>query len=192
MNDPAADVAPEHVFHFKDGRKAHNLKDLRDAVEGMADDVFLHHVDDTNNDFANWVEFVYKNPTLADDLREVSGQAATVEVLDAELGRYGGSTPDDEPVPEASEAQPEQPAEPDDAPKEPSKPERKQLHEDPIKLSDPPQTIETHDGKMVHSISTEAPHKFIIKEFFWGMLTGLLIGIILFASLMYFGLFPGV
>lgn len=183
MTDPEAKVAPEHVFHFKDGKKAHNLKDLRDAIKSMGDDMFMHHVDDTNNDFANWIEFVYKNADLADDLRKVAKQARMVELLDAELGLFGGKPPADNPVEEDA------PAPEEKAPV--TKEQRpKQLHEDPIQLSDPPQTIETHDGKSIHSISTDAPHTFIIKEFFWGMVAGLLLGILLFASLMYFGVFP--
>jgi hypothetical protein len=170
--DTQEKVAPEHVFHFMDGKKAHNLHDLRDAINSMKDDVFAHHVDDANNDFANWVEFVYKNDALAVDLRQVKKASRMVELIDAELGKFSGENIDDEPVPE-----PEPP---------------KQLHEDPVELSKPPQTMVTHDGKVVHAISTDAPHKFIVKEFFWGMLAGLLLGIVLMASLMYFGVFPGV
>lgn len=180
MTDPEKNVSPEHVFHFKNGKKAHNLKDLRDAIKNMGDDMFMHHVNDTNNDFANWIEFVYKKADLADDLRKVTKQSRMVELLNVELGDFGGEVPIDEPMEE-----PQLPVTPPATKELP-----KQLHEDPIKLSEVPQTIETTDGKFVHSVSTEAPHKFIIKEFFWGVITGLLMGIILIASLMYFGVFP--
>ncbi|MBD3209546.1 hypothetical protein GF367_03965 [Candidatus Woesearchaeota archaeon] len=171
-DDPLNNVPPEHVFHFRDGKQAHNLKDLRDAIIGMPDDEFAHHVDDTNNDFANWVEFVYKKPELAADLRAVTDPGKVIDVLDAELGKYTGEDVLDEAVEETSA------------------PAAKQPHEDPAKLSDPPQTMVTHDNKVVYDVSTEAPHKFIIKEFFWGMLLGLLVGIILFAALLYFDAFP--
>lgn len=167
MTDPTENVAPEHVFHFKDGKKAHNLHDLKDAIRNMDDDTFSHHVDEDNNDFANWVEFVYKNEALAKDLDKVSTRKAMAEVLEAELGAYGGDEPADEPV------------------------------EDPNELfsgkpSQPPQTIDTHDGKQVHTISTQAPHKFIVKEFVWGFIVGILAGIILIASLLYFEAIPWV
>ena len=167
MADPNENVAPEHVFHFKDGKKAHNLKDLRDAIARMDDATFDHHVEDDNNDFANWVEFVYKNDALAKDLKKVSGRKAMLEVLDAELGEYGGKEPEDEPVEDPNEAFSGKP-------------------------SEPPQTMETHDGQQVQTVSTQAPHKFIVKEFFWGFLVGLLVGIILIASLIYFEAIPGV
>ncbi|MBW2983213.1 hypothetical protein KY327_02825 [Candidatus Woesearchaeota archaeon] len=167
MPDTTDNVAPEHVFHFKDGKKAHNLHDLKDVIRKMDDDTFNHHVDEDNNDFANWVEFVYKNESLAKDLQKVSDKKRMAEVIESELGEYGGEKPADEPV------------------------------EDPNELfsgkpSKPPQTLDTHDGKQVHTISTQATHKFIVKEFFWGFIVGLLAGILLIASLLHFGVFPGV
>ena len=159
-------VAPEHVFHFQDGQKAHNLHALHQALETMSEETYQHHVDVDNNDFANWVEFVYRNKPLADDLRKAPSQKAMLEVLDGELGKYSGEQVADEPV--------DDPA---------------WLFSKPAKLSDPPQSLVTADGKVVHSISTEAPHTFVIKEFLWGLLAGALLGFIVFASLLYLGVF---
>lgn len=180
MVDNDKKVAAEHVFHFKDGKKAHNIKDLRNVIDKMQDDIFSHHVDDVNNDFANWIEFVYKKPDLADDLRKVNTQKRMVELLDVELGSYGGESFADEPVEEEIVSMPEKEAlEKVEPPK--------QLHEDPVKLSEVPQTIDDVSGEKVHSISTKAPHTFIIKEFFYGVITGILLGIIIMGVLLRMG-----
>ena len=125
---------------------------------------FDHHVDEENNDFANWVEFVYRNKELADDLRKVKDQKSMVEVLDAELGTYSADSVPDPQVDEPS-----------------------WLFSKPAKISDPPETIMSAEGKLVHAVSTVAPHKFVVKEFIWGFVVGLLVGMLTFASLMFTG-----
>ncbi|MBN1274809.1 hypothetical protein JXA12_00745 [Candidatus Woesearchaeota archaeon] len=175
MADPTTNVAPEHVFHFHDGKKAHNLQDLRDAIASANEESFAHHVDDENNDFANWAEFVYKNPELAEDLREAADRKRILEVLDAELGRYGGDEAPDDPVPEPEEPDHRKPA--------------KQLHEDPFNPTHPPQSIE-HDGEVLHTVSTEAVHHFITKEFVWGLVAGILMGLVIMGVLIQLNLIP--
>ena len=69
MADPFKDVPVEHIFHFSDGKKAHNLHALREAIASMDESTYASHVDEQNNDFANWVEFVYKSKPLADESR---------------------------------------------------------------------------------------------------------------------------
>lgn len=169
MNDPIKNVNTEHVFHFEDGKKAHNLKDLRDCIDGMTQSSFSAHVDDANNDFANWVEFVYKKKAVAEDLRKVSSPKESVEILDAELGKYGLPGLEDVPVPDEEKPKPKTAMD---------------------RVTKPPQSI-THNGTTLHTVSTEDTHKFIVKEFIWGLVAGLLAGILLFASMLYFGIFPG-
>lgn len=177
MADPFKDVPVEHIFHFSDGKKAHNLHSLRDAIAGMDESTFASHVDEQNNDFANWVEFVYKSKPLGDDLRLVSSAQATVEVLDAELGAYGGSKDYvDNEVPDLDLPTPSQKEN-----KEPKGPFEGGDH------SQPPQVINTIDGKQTPSVSTHAVHHFIVKEWAWGFVLGLLLGFVLAASLFHFG-----
>jgi hypothetical protein len=173
--DPYQVVPVEHIFHFRDGKKAHNIAALRDAIAVMGADEYAHHVDDANNDFANWVEFVYKNKPLADDLRLVSSPKAAVEVLDAELGDFGGEKAADREVEDLEVPKPSGDQKPS-----------KQLFEAP-EISKPPQIIKTATGEHVPSISTHAVHHFIIKEWAWGFILGLLLGFVLAASLFHFG-----
>ena len=47
---------PEKLFCLRDGRKLKNLLELVDALENMGDDVFAFHVNESKNDFANWIQ----------------------------------------------------------------------------------------------------------------------------------------
>jgi len=46
---------PEKAFYLRDGRTLNNLLELVDALENMGDDVFAFHVNESKNDFANWI-----------------------------------------------------------------------------------------------------------------------------------------
>lgn len=158
--DPLKNVATEHIFHFNDGKKAHNLKDLYDAIKAMSNDAFLSHVTKENNDFANWAEYVYNDQTMADDLKKVTSQKQTLEVIGAAIGRYI---------------------------LEDNKPEAKQPFESPASVSGPSQTITNPDGSITPTISTHAPHKFILKEFLYGTIFGASVVAILFLILRSIG-----
>ena len=183
--DPLTKVAPEHVFHFQDGKKAHNLQDLRDALASMDDEVFRHHVDETNNDFANWVEFVYGNVSLAQDLRQVKSAQHMVDILDVELGHFGGEPVADEPVTDASVA--------DKAEQQASKGSSLDAPEPPHELdtsssaSSSSASASSDTSSKAPSLQAAAPHLFVVKEFMWGLLAGFLMGFLLFASLAYWG-----
>lgn len=168
MVSPMTNVLPEHVFHFQDGKEAHNLKDLRDVMNSLSEEVLAEHLDTENNDFANWIEFVYQNKDLAKDLRKLSDIKDMIEVIDAELGRYGGEKAEDNPVPQ-----------------------KKSIFSDPGKYSDIPQTIRVPGEDDFHTVSAEATHKFIVKELIWGFVFGLIVGVVLVLSLLRFSLIPG-
>ena len=55
----------EKTFHLHGGKKFNSLKGLAKELKGMAHDTFVHHVNETKNDFANWVEHSLKNKDLA-------------------------------------------------------------------------------------------------------------------------------
>jgi len=169
MVDPNKEVTQEHIFHFRDGSQAHSVADLKEVLETMPMDEFNHHVDEFNNDFANWVEFIYKDDGLANDLRKVTSQKQTIEILEIELGKYVGKKETTE-IKESVE-------------------KKSGLYEDPIKPTTPPQSISMPNGDVHHTISTEAAHHFIVKEFIYGAIAGILVGILLMGMLMTMGIF---
>ena len=64
--------APEE-YHFvlQDGRKLGSIYELIDELETMHADLFKHHVNETKNDFANWIEHTFNEKSLAEELREL-------------------------------------------------------------------------------------------------------------------------
>lgn len=84
---------PHHKwFYFKHGRKAKNIEELKEALKSMNDAEFNHHVNDTRNDFANWVEHVFGEKELADKLRKVYNKEDTYTIID-EFLKTKSSTP---------------------------------------------------------------------------------------------------
>lgn len=62
----------EHVFYVVDGRTIQDLRELAEALEDMAEQVFSHHVNHERHDFANWVHEVLQERALAEQLREAN------------------------------------------------------------------------------------------------------------------------
>ncbi len=55
-------------FILKDGPKIKNLLELSKLLHYMSDDVFSHHVTEDRDDFAAWVNDVFKQKKIALDL----------------------------------------------------------------------------------------------------------------------------
>ena len=62
------DVPTEHTFVLNDGRRLKNLNELAVMLQDMNDSVFSHHVNDSKNDFANWVRDIVKEKDMADSI----------------------------------------------------------------------------------------------------------------------------
>lgn len=60
----------QHVFILHDGSQLKDLFDLAQALEDIQEHVFRHHVNDDRHDFANWVQNVLDEHSLADEMRE--------------------------------------------------------------------------------------------------------------------------
>ncbi len=75
--------APEDKrFVLNDGRIIKDLKELADALEHMSDDVFRHHVNESKNDFSNWVRDILQEKELAEDMQKLDSQLkAQIAVL---------------------------------------------------------------------------------------------------------------
>ena len=51
-----------------------SLQELADAMETMHEDVFKHHVNDTKNDFASWIEDVFEEKGFSKELRKAQNK----------------------------------------------------------------------------------------------------------------------
>ena len=57
-------------FVLKNGTKLNSLKDLYGALSIISDDDFSHHVNETKNDFAIWIEHAHGEKFLAAAMRQ--------------------------------------------------------------------------------------------------------------------------
>jgi oligoribonuclease (3'-5' exoribonuclease) len=65
---------PKFYFRVVDGSEIKDLVGLADAIGKMGDDVFYYHVNKHKNDFSNWVRGIFKEDTLADEIRNSSSR----------------------------------------------------------------------------------------------------------------------
>jgi hypothetical protein len=75
MTKPVAEerlgnVSQEKQFWCCDGRYLKNLPELKVALEQMTDETFRYHLNETKNDFSNWVRDVIGDDKLSRDLQK--------------------------------------------------------------------------------------------------------------------------
>ncbi|HLP79112.1 MAG TPA: hypothetical protein VK158_00595 [Acidobacteriota bacterium] len=79
-------IVPDHVaFVRQNGNRLHSLTALREALFGMNDAEYAHHVNQSRNDFANWIENIFADKQLANKLRHTTDKYGAIRVLDEEL-----------------------------------------------------------------------------------------------------------
>ena len=59
-------INPEHYFILADGGVIKSLEELNIILKSIDPKIFEYHVNDSKNDFANWIRYVYKSKRLAD------------------------------------------------------------------------------------------------------------------------------
>lgn len=80
-------VAENNKFWLANGKQLSSIKELHNELKKMNEDTFKHHVNDTKNDFYNWVKDIYKDMQLADDLLECSTKEAMMFCLNSHLNK---------------------------------------------------------------------------------------------------------
>ena len=80
-----ADVPPDHKFWLKTGGEVSNLEDMSLALKDMDEEVFVHHVNDEKNDFADWIQNVVKDEDLASTLHKIKTQEGTRKALELRI-----------------------------------------------------------------------------------------------------------
>ncbi|RLI92081.1 MAG: hypothetical protein DRO65_00515 [Candidatus Altiarchaeales archaeon] len=66
-----SDVPEDKVFYVRNGHILRNLRDLVKELETMDFQTFHHHVNPEKNDFANWINDVIGDKTLANEIRKL-------------------------------------------------------------------------------------------------------------------------
>ena len=74
-------VSPENYFRLNNGLVLKDIGELYLAMKKMEGGVYSHHVTPEKNDFANWIEFVFKNKVLAKEVSKSRSQKETESLL---------------------------------------------------------------------------------------------------------------
>ena len=80
-----ADASPEQCFWVNNGSIIKNLSEMSDALAGMKDEIFSHHVNKEKNDFGNWVRDVIKDDELANDIASVRSREKILKKVQSRL-----------------------------------------------------------------------------------------------------------
>lgn len=72
---------PELCFIVQDGTKIEDIKQMAMIVEALEDHVFNHHVNSDRNDFANWIEDIFEEKELAEELRSIMDKLNTQRIV---------------------------------------------------------------------------------------------------------------
>ncbi len=175
-------------FYFKNGKIAKNLSELEDILGNISIEDFEFHVNSNKNDFANWIQDCLKNKELADALRTTTDKEETIDFIQQELSMNDKTYRNLEDLASTakySDLLDVKTMEPSQKPKQHNTYKNKIVQENT--------TFDYQNEKhptgitKVHKITTEAPHEFILKEFLLGAIFGLLMGIILMATLRQIG-----
>jgi hypothetical protein len=140
----------EHTFFMKSGQAIKTLGELMQVLEDMSDEDFSHHVNENKNDFALWTEHSLHNKDLANKIRSAKTRLALLALLEHEF--------EEKPEAETPENETEE---------VPMKTEKKVAYEKSADVRESKPQIKTEYGK------------FVVKEFIYGLVAGVLLGVIL-------------
>ncbi len=71
----------KYSFSLQDGRKLQTVYELIDELETMSEENFKHFVTNAENHFANWIEHVFSEKTLAEEMRHIHDRIDTQRAL---------------------------------------------------------------------------------------------------------------
>lgn len=76
------ELHPDFHFNLPDGTPIKRISDLREALKTMDDAHFKEHVDDSHNDFADWLHVVLKDDAMADRIRAEKTKEGIAKILE--------------------------------------------------------------------------------------------------------------
>jgi len=92
------DVHPDNHFYVRDGPRLKNLYELERELRRMTDSQFLHHVNDSKNDFYNWIFHVVKDERLSMQLAQVKDRNAMADIVERRIAQLEDPPKDVKPV----------------------------------------------------------------------------------------------
>ncbi len=61
-------INPENYFFMHDGRVLKEIIELAEILETIDNEVFYHHVNESKNDFSNWIRDIFENHELSQEI----------------------------------------------------------------------------------------------------------------------------
>ena len=65
------EIDPEHYFSLCTGGLIKDIKELVFALDYLSDEELNNHVNESKNDFSNWVRDVFQENKLAEEISEI-------------------------------------------------------------------------------------------------------------------------
>lgn len=78
-------VPQDKQFWCSGGRVLKNLQELEVALKELSDDAFRYHVNETKNDFSNWVREVIGDEKLSRDLQKSTTRNQAIKSVASRL-----------------------------------------------------------------------------------------------------------
>ncbi len=201
-------------FYLQKGRTVHDLEELAEALKIMDEEEYTHHVNPERNDFAKWVEESLEKKDVAERMRVAKTKEELVKsikepIVSAPPKREGHAKPLRSLKKKKSGAIKEKQLQLSDQEQKETATKKKEIRKEPPKvigkqseeltakeleeqrrllLGEEIEREEKENAWRVHELSTEAPHRFIIKEFLLGAIFGLILGLILVGVLIQAGI----
>jgi hypothetical protein len=87
-----AGIPPDKYFVLRSGTTIKDIESLALMLDSMDDSEFSFHVNDSKNDFANWIDDVFGRKDIADAIRPIKdkkeSQIVLLKQLFLEKARY--------------------------------------------------------------------------------------------------------
>ncbi|MGV8141138.1 MAG: acetate/propionate family kinase [Candidatus Woesearchaeota archaeon] len=64
-------INPEHYFVLQNGKVIKDLEELVQVLKNIDKKVFEYHVNDSKNDFASWIQYVFRSKRLAETIEDM-------------------------------------------------------------------------------------------------------------------------
>ncbi len=82
----------ENVFYVCNGSVLSSINELLSELENMDEDAFRHHVNESKNDFSNWIHDIFREADLADKIRNVTDKNEAVEIIKSSFAPTRGKS----------------------------------------------------------------------------------------------------
>ncbi len=76
-----ADVPDGKQFWCNDNREFKSLEQLAEGFKAMSGETYRYHVNESKNDFSNWVKDVIGDEKMASDLRKAKSAAQAAKAV---------------------------------------------------------------------------------------------------------------